>query len=397
VTRTAAYRYRAARSDGALELGAMESESRDAAARAIMDRGLYPITINLDNPIVERRGKVSADELALGLRLLAELIEAGLPISRVFAAFSDLAPSAWRRGLPALQEDVRQGKGLASALANSPLEIPAVVVGLIQAGEAGAGLAPAVRSAADLAHSAAATRRAIRSALAYPIVLACAGLTSLGLLVGVVLPRFAQVLSESGQAIPPVTALVLGTAGLARAGVVPVVALLAIGLLVWRAWANTDSGLRQWHGLLLRLPLIGSVRRSAAVSRAAATISALLDAGVPVAPALLHSARAAGDAELGARLCRVREAVLVGQGVARSLEDENAMTPTAVRLVRAGEETGRLAEMLAQTARIEEAAAQRAVRAAVRLLEPTLIITFGAIVALVAAGLLQAVYGVRVS
>ena len=103
----------------------------------------------------------------------------------------------------------------------------------------------------------------------------------------------------------------------------------------------------------------------------------------------------AGDAALAGRILAAREAVVGGQGVARALEAEQAATPTALKLMRAGEETGRLARMLDHASRIEADRADQLIRAVVRMLEPTLIIVFGGIVALVAGALLQAVYSVR--
>jgi type II secretory pathway component PulF len=116
---------------------------------------------------------------------------------------------------------------------------------------------------------------------------------------------------------------------------------------------------------------------------------------VPVSTALIHGARASGDAALSARILVAREAVVVGQGIARALSAAHAMTPTAIRLVQAGEETGRLAHMLAHAATLEREQAERKLHAAVRLLEPGMILVFGGIVAVVAAALLQAIYSVR--
>ncbi|HYW08762.1 MAG TPA: type II secretion system F family protein, partial [Longimicrobium sp.] len=112
-------------------------------------------------------------------------------------------------------------------------------------------------------------------------------------------------------------------------------------------------------------------------------------------PALASAVRAAGDAEVSRRVLEAREAVVGGAGLADSLEAADATTRTAVRLVRAGEESGRLVPMLAQVARIESAHARARVSTAVRVLEPALIVFFGGVVALVASALLQAVYSVR--
>ncbi|MGH7719757.1 MAG: type II secretion system F family protein, partial [Gemmatimonadaceae bacterium] len=147
--------------------------------------------------------------------------------------------------------------------------------------------------------------------------------------------------------------------------------------------------------LLLWLPLLGSYRQSAATARTAASLAALLESGVPLAAALPHAARACGDAAISVRLLAARSAIMTGVGVAAAFAAANALTPTGVRLAKAGEETGRLGAMLAHAARIEDDHASTLLRSAVRLLEPGLILFFGGVIALVAAALLQAVYAVR--
>jgi general secretion pathway protein F len=395
VSGLATYTYRAARADGALELGELTAGSREEAARALSARGLFPLEVA---PAAERRaGRAHARlrELALGLRVLATLLEAGLPVGRALAAMPELVPPVWRAGLPMIRRAVAEGDSLGAALAASPVPLPPVVLGVIRAGEAGSGLAVAVARAAELLEEMAATRAAIRSALAYPAVLALAGIASMALLVGVVLPRFAAILGDLGQALPPTTRLVLAAATLVRAGAVPATLALAAAWGLGRAWLARPEGRSRAHALLLRIPVLGGVRRAAATGRACAALAALLESGVPASTALRHAARASGDAALEQALLAAREAILTGERPWAALERLNALTPTAVRLVRAGEETGRLAALLGHAARLERERAERTVKTAVRLLEPALLLAFGGLVALVAAALLQAIYSVR--
>lgn len=389
------FRYRAARRNGVQEIGVVEAGTRDAAVNELMARGLFPIEVRMEADRSHRRMRLSPAELALGLRMIATLLEAGLSVPRALGAMEDLAPDGWRVGLACIRESVRRGEGFATALRTASLGIPQVVIGIIQAGEAGSGLAPAMSRAADLSESMASVRAAIRSALAYPMILAAAGVASISLLVGVVIPRFAAILADLGQALPPTTRFVLTAAGFTRASAVPIAFGMGLALITWRAWTARESGREQWHALLLSLPVIGAIRRSSATARVCAATAALLESGVSIAPALGHAAATAGDAAIGARLVRAREAVIGGQGLTRALAAAEAMTPTAVRLVRAGEETGQLAEMLSHAARLETQHAERAVHTAVRLLEPAIIVVFAGLVALVAAALLQAVYGVK--
>jgi general secretion pathway protein F len=392
---SSAYAYRAARADGAIELGVLDAESREGAAIALSARGLFPIDITLERETTGGRRRLPARDLALGLRVLATLLESGLPMTRALSALEALVPDSWQMALPAITRDVREGRSLASAMAAAPVEFPPVVLGIVQAGESGSGIALAVRRAADLTEQAAATRAAIIAAMAYPCVLAGAGTASIALLVGVVLPRFGAILTDLGQPLPWTTRFVLGVSVVARAAAIPMLILGVVAAVLFRAWRATPAGARRWHELLLGVPFLGEVRRSTATARASAALAALLESGVPVSTALVHGARASGDAALSARILMARESVVVGQGIARALGAAHAMTPTAVRLVQAGEETGRLAHMLAHAATLEREQAERKLHAAVRLLEPGMILVFGGIVAIVAAALLQAIYSVR--
>jgi general secretion pathway protein F len=391
-----AYSYRAARADGTVEVGTVDAATRDAASAMVATRGLWILDVAPANARqVHRRRRLPTSDLALGLRLLGSLLDAGLPMNRALGAFADVAPEAWAPALPSVQQAVREGQSLGAALAAAPVDVPAVVIGIVQAGESGSGVAPAVRRAAELTERAAATAAAVRGALVYPAILTAAGGASLVLLVGVVLPRFAGILADLGQTLPPTTRMVLDAAAIARAGAIPFAIAAAGGVAGWRAWVATDTGRARWHGWLLSLPVAGAVRRSAASARAASAIASLLESGVPITSALLAGARAAGDAALGQRIIAARAAVVAGAAPSRALDEHDALTPTAVRLARAGEESGTLGPMLARAAAMEADRAERLVRNAVRLLEPALILVFGGVVAFVAAALLQAVYSVR--
>lgn len=389
------YAYRAARADGRIERGALAAESRDSARVALGARGLLPLELRLEADESGGGTRIPLRDLAIGFRILATLLDAGLPMTRALAAMPDLAPLSWGAMLPAVYQSVREGASLSAALDQSGLRLPQAVAGMLAAGDAGTGMAHSVRRAAGFLEDSATTRAAVWNALAYPAVLTVAGLLSMALLVGVVLPRFAGMLSDLGQTLPPVTRLVLTTANVARAAALPGTLTLLLAFGGWRAWIATAAGAQQWHCWLLGLPQIGAVRHSAGTARTCAAVAALLESGVPLAAALGHAARASGDAALGERLQTAREVIVTGGRPSAAFAETAALTPTACRLARAGEESGRLAEMLAHAATLEHERATQLVRNAVRLLEPGLVLVFGGLVAVVAAALLQAIYSVR--
>ncbi|MEO9035425.1 MAG: type II secretion system F family protein [Gemmatimonadaceae bacterium] len=375
----------------------VDAASDDDARVVVAARGLLIVWINAHGTRREHREPLSAADLALGLRILADLLEAGLPVSRALGAFHDLAPKGWHPALPGLRQSIREGRSLATALAEAPVDIPPLVVGIVRAGEAGAGIGPAIRRAAELTEAAADTQAAIRSALAYPAIVAMAGALAVTILITVVLPRFAKILADLGQQLPASTRLVLEISHAAHAALVPATIGGCVIAAVWRAWTQTDAGKRQWHGLLLPLPVLGEVRRGAATARVAHALSALLESGVPIATSLVYAARASGDADILARLSVARERIVGGQTLSAALQGTSAVSSTTINLIRAGEESGRVSAMLAHAATIEQKRVDRIVKTAVRMLEPILLLLFANVVALVAASLLQAIYSVRPS
>jgi len=389
------FAYRAANATGEIDGGTVDADSPSEARDMLAARGLFVLGLESRGHRIARRDPLSVADLALGLRVLSDLLESGLSVSRALHAFEELAPRGWRPALPHIRQSVREGKSLASALESAPVVIPGLVIGIAHAGEAGGGVGPAIRRAADLMESSAEMRASVRSALAYPVVVAAAGVLAIGILITVVLPRFAKILTDLGQTLPASTRAVLDGAAAIHTALIPGLIMLVGGTALWRGWSRTVSGHRTWHRLLLSIPIVGPVRAGAAAARMSHSLSALLDSGVTIAGALVLAARATADAELEARLAAARTAVASGEPLSRALEASNATTPTVVRLVRAGEESGRLPAMLDHAARIEQQRTDRIVRTAVRLLEPMLLLTFASVVALIAAALLQAIYSVR--
>jgi general secretion pathway protein F len=388
------FSYRALASDGREERGVVRAPTRTAVAGLLADRGLHLIKVE-EKHVVSRRPTLPVGELALALRLLGDLLDAGLPLARALQMLETMVAPSVGRVLPPALTAVREGQSLARAFEETQVTMPPEVLGILRAGERGSGLAAALRSAAELCDDAAATRAALRNALAYPLLLAVAGTGSLCLLVGIVLPRFAAILADLGQALPPTTRVVLRAGVLVREGALPAFGIAIVGVIVWRSWVGTEQGRRRWHALLLALPAVGETRRSAATARLCSSLAALLSSGVPLAPAIASAAAATGDAELTARLNGVRADVEHGSRLSDALQLHRAATDLVRRLVRAGEESGRLAPLLAHAGRLERERVLRRVQSSVRLIEPMLIVGFGGIVALVAAALLQALYSVR--
>lgn len=395
MTHSQAFDFRAVRRDGAVESGTIEAATREAAISLLSSRGAFPISVSTAPSPQGNPRKVNSDELAQGVRALATLLASGVPLARALVILEDLAPPSWKAVLPTVKLRVEQGESLGACLRTSALGLPPHVIGLIEAGEAGSGLATAVEGSAKLLESRATTRAAMRNALTYPLMLGVAGSASVALLVGVVLPRFASLLVDVGQALPLSTRFVLNAAAVFRIAFVPGIAMMLGLAFAWRAWVAKPEGLQRWHAWLLDRPFVGPIRWSAATANAASVLTALLSVGVPVSAALPHAGRASGDRAIESRLLAVRTRIAGGQRISSAMQAEAALTPAAIRLVRVGEETGELADMLAHASRIEADQALQRLQRLVRIVEPVMVLLFGGIVMIVATSLLQAMYGLR--
>ena len=384
-----AFRYEAARSDGGLVRGLLDAASEPAAAAVLSARGLYPILVE-SSPVSVRRPSRRAQ--ATVFESLAAFVDAGVPLEKALQATERVAADPLRDVLARVAQRVREGSSLGVALAAERLFSP-VTVGLVRAGERGVGLGAALGQAAAQLEREAETESRIRTALTYPALLAVVGSGAIALIVLFVIPRFAALLGDLGQTLPTATRILLVLSDAARSyGLVLGAAGVGLAIIAVRA---INEHRPAWHAWLLRLPIVGALRLALASARASRTLGALLGSGTPALAALEIAREAAGDAAVATRIAAARSRVAEGQGLTAALEATGALTSSALQLAAIGEGSGRLPNLLAKAADLDDAEAERRLKTLVSLLEPGLILLFAGLVAFVAAALLQAVYALR--
>ncbi len=390
------YRYRAAWPDGRIEGGLVAAAGPPDVDALLIARGLAPIAVQPAARLSWPGRKVGLRRLALVFRSLATLVEAGVPLERALASSEALVRGTrLERTLSESRRLLREGRTLAEALDASEGVVPRVTIGLLLAGERGSRLGAALEQAAQQLEREADTQARVQQALAYPLVLVAAGSASVILIATVVLPRFATLLADLGQQLPPATRLLLGIAAVTRdyglllaAGVIGVIA----GLVASRRYPNTRGA---GDRLLLRLPLIGALRLRLAAARFCRALGAMLSSGVPILSALAAAREALGDAELAVRVDRSAARIARGEGIAAALGAEAVLPDAALQLVAVGESSGRVGTMALRAGDLASAEAEGRLRTLVSLLEPLLVVGFGGMIAFVAAALLQAVYSLR--
>lgn len=390
----AAFRYTALRPSGERCSGVVRAPNEGAARARLAAMGTLPVSL-VPTDAADSRSEMPGSDGAVGLRLLADLLASGLPIEAALETLGALAPAIWREALPALLQAIREGETLASALAQMPRPLASSLIGIVQAGEAAGSLGPSLMRAATYAESQQARAKALRAALAYPSIVLGVGVVTLAVLVFAVIPRFASLLLDMGARVPRGLALLLGTADFLRSYgavvVIGAVLLLAAGERLLRS----PQRRRQLQRLLLAAPIVGPVIRASLDARLLETVGSAVDAGVPLRRALEIAIDAERHLELRHRLAAAREAVLEGQSLGRAFERFHVVGPVALTLVAAGERTGRVSVFCLRAAAVQADEAERRIRAALRFLEPGLILGLALVVGLVSSALLQAVYAVR--
>lgn len=390
-----AFGYRALEPSGRRVRGELIARSREQAVERLAAQGLLVLAVS---PRQHVRGRsVPPDDVAQGLRLLASLLEAGLPVARTLDALADVAPRSWSRGvIESIELGVREGDSLAASLTTSGLPLSPAVRGVLLAAERSGALVEGLQGAAEDIERNAALRDSLRAALAYPAFLLLATLVAAGLLAGVVLPRFGELLMDLGAPLPWSTRALLGLGDLVQRSA-PSAAIALLGSAVaGTLWARRSAAIRRRLALALEsIPVVGAARRAYVGARAATAMSTSLRCGVKIAVALEHAAEASGDVLARERLRQVQLAVIAGERLSSAVDQSGALPAGSAALLRAGEIRGDLATPLGQIAALASQRAQSLVTRAVRGLEPTLILALGAWVAFIAAALLQAIYSVR--
>jgi type II secretory pathway component PulF len=395
VTRSPQYRYRAARADGRIVSGLVDAPSATQATALLAARGLHPVALDVAPLRATDQRPASRRQLAILFRSLAGLTAAGLPIDRALAASQPLARGGLGEATAEARRRLSEGASLADAYAATQGLVPPVVTGMLRAGERGGQLAVTLEQVARHLEAEAELLGRVRQALAYPTLVAVAGTISTLVIGTVVVPRFAELLGDLGQDLPPAARLLLGISSLlVHHGITLLVAVLASVWLVV-AWRRSPVGRLAGDRLWLALPVVGPLRHALATARLTRALGGMLASGMPLLSALDAAREAAGDAAVSERVAQARELVAEGKPLTRALESAAAFTPSALQLIAVGEGSGELATMTARAGDLAAQEAEQGLRTLTGLLEPALILLFGGLVALVAAALLQAVYSIR--
>ncbi|HEY7518520.1 MAG TPA: type II secretion system F family protein, partial [Methylomirabilota bacterium] len=268
-------------------------------------------------------------------------------------------------------------------------------INMVRAGEKGGVLEVSLRRLAEFLEARAAFNEALISAMIYPLVITLVGAGAVVFLMTFVIPRFATIFRDLNQAIPLPTQILLSvSAALQQYWWVGMIVVLG-GVLAWRMWTGTPEGRMSWDRAVLRAPLFGGIALNVETARFARTLGTMLRSGVPVLGALGVVGDMMSNQAVGAAVSRLSDGVKRGGTIAAGMQEQGTFPTLAVHMVRVGEETGRLEEMLLKVAETFETDVRVEMKRTLGLLEPSIILAMGVLVAFIVVAMLMAIFSIN--
>lgn len=390
------FHYRALTQPGEIVEGDLEAANRGALVEQLRARGLMTLRVQETGERrtsrfrfdLGRKGVLNrADEISI-YRELATLLSAGLALDQsldmliTYAARPPIAAVMSR-----VQASVRDGATLSSAMAAQSGTFNRFGLGMVRAGEAGGALDKALAKTAAYLENSERARQTLRSALVYPVILVVASLLSVLVIIAVIIPNFADIFRQAGVELPLATRIVVDLGHVAELyWWVPVGGGLAAVLLTMQR-RQSPRGRLELDRLALRMPVLGAILTKSEVARFSYTLAMLIGNGVPLLGALSVARSALRNAALAEAVAEAEAQVKAGRTLADPLARTRVFPEHAIHLIRIGEESGNLENMLIRVSEMYEEKVQQDTKRMLTLLTPAL--TLG--MALLIAGIIVSV------
>jgi type IV pilus assembly protein PilC len=262
-------------------------------------------------------------------------------------------------------------------------------ISMIKAAETTGKMPETLKELAEYLEAAETVRKKVRSAMIYPIAVLSIALLVGAFMVTFIIPQFKELYGSMGSQLPAPTRLLLRVSDIAKSsGILILLAIVALAVTP-RIMRRSPAGRRILDQFILALPVFGSLSQKLASARFARTLGSLIRSGVPVLSALDVSAGATGNTVIAAAIRKARASVEQGNPLSQGLTAQRAIPPMLVDMLRTGEKTGRIDEMLYSIARFYEEETNSMLTGLTALLQPILMLIVGAIVGALVIGALM--------
>jgi type IV pilus assembly protein PilC len=381
----ATFAYQARDVSGKLVNGQVEAPDEQAANISLVSRDLMVIGLRAQatrrTRAKRRQGRVKAQDLVVFTRQLATMMDAGLPLIQSLTALEEQTDSkAFKPVLKQIIARVEQGEAFSEALSEHPKVFSRLFISMVQAGETGGLLAEILDRLASYLESTARLKKKVKSAMSYPVIVCFIAISIALFLVIKVIPIFADIYKDFGAKLPAPTQILIQISDVMRHYFF--FALVGMGFVVGALikLKRTRRGARIWDRLKLKLPVFGKLIHKIAMARFARTFAALVRSGVPILETLRIVGQSSGNTMVEEAVDKTAGSIERGDNIALAMGQHPIFPPMLVRMVAAGEQTGKVDVMLEKISDFYDEEIEATLSGLTSLIEPLLIVFLGVVV-----------------
>ncbi|MCA9342737.1 type II secretion system F family protein [Candidatus Saccharibacteria bacterium] len=383
--------------DGRTVTGNAKGANKDSVIASLRKQGLQPVIVKqkANNDILSKfkfGKKVALKDLAVFTRELSTMVSAGVPLSRALNTLKNQTNNKYFQDVVAdIGKNVEGGMPLADGFAKYPNVFSDVYVNMVRAGEAGGILDDILKRLATQIEKDSTMRKKIKSAMAYPVVILVVTVVAFFGIMIFIIPKINTILTDLGgedAQLPIYTRVLLSTSDFLRANAFIIFVVAAIAIYLLRRYIKTPKGKLQFHGLLLKIPIVKTVVIKVTVARFSRTFASLMSAGVGVLDALQVTGGAMGNKVIEKELKETANEIRNGKQLSESLAKNKHFPPIVSQMLAVGEETGKIDTVLVKVADFYEEEVETTIDGLSSIIEPIMIILLGSAVGLIAASVM---------
>ncbi|MFQ3224263.1 MAG: type IV pilus assembly protein PilC [Lentimonas sp.] len=403
----AKFKYTAIDQNGKQKAGSIDAASQDEASSKVSAMGLMPTNITeatgaasaKSKKATKAKGKsagfsfgsvVKPEELTTFTRQLATLLQAGLPLLRALEVMIRQEKNLrFKVSLEQIADQVKSGNTFSDGLLQHPKVFDRLYVNMIKAGEAGGVLDVVLSRLAGFMEKAQRTKKKVKSAMVYPIVVVGVAVSIVVLLMVVVVPKFQTIFDDmlDGAALPGPTQLVVGISNFLKENIIISMGLIVALVFAVKFLLRTEIGSKGFNWCAINFPKIGDLVTKVNIARITRTFGTLLSSGVPILQAITITKDITGNVFYTNALTRIHDAVRDGESLSAPMARESVFPDMVTSMVDVGEETGELSDMLNRVADNYDEDVDNAVAGITSIIEPVMIVFLAVVVGFIVIAL----------
>jgi type IV pilus assembly protein PilC len=331
--------------------------------------------------LLPRRRNISTERFLLFNQELLALVKAGLPIIQSFDIMLERQKNpTFRDVLTEIRDKIKSGVALSDAFASYGDLFPPIYSTSLRAGERSGDLEGVLRRFLKYQKMIVTLRKRVTGALIYPAILILLSSVMVFIMLTVVIPKFTEFFAGFDAQLPAFTRLMISIAMFLRTNLLLVIGGTAGAIFVFRQWVST-AGRTVWDRFKLRVPLVGGILHRFAVLQFTQSLGTLLGGGTPMVPALEIASQSITNQAVSSKVLGIVHNVREGEPLWRSLDSTGVIGDLAVEMIKVGESTGALTEMLANVGEFYDEEIESRLARMVAAIEPLILVFMGLVIA----------------